>query len=105
MQYSMGSPPFGVPSTNHPHNMRCFQSLRVDLLWFVVYAYVVEKTVDIVWPPKARIAGILKGTYPIDVTPPLPLMVWFLIYAIPSIGVGCLFLLYLSGSRRGRQAR
>jgi hypothetical protein len=71
----------------------------VVLLWFVIHIFVFTKAVSIVWPHNARIAGIRNGTFPIDVTPTLPLIAWVLIYGLPSVIVGSLMLLYRIGTR------
>jgi hypothetical protein len=56
-------------------------------LAILLCAFVLNKAVRTVWPPSARIAGILKGTYPIDVTPPLPFIALALVYGVPRGGV------------------
>jgi hypothetical protein len=73
------------------------------LLWFGIHVYARQKAFDILWPPTVRMAGRINGTYAIDVPLPLPVTVWFLIYAIPTVVVGCLFLLYRSGTKGQRQ--
>ena len=69
------------------------------LLWFLAYGFLLSKAYDMVWPHERRVVGILNGTYAIDLSPPLPLIAWVLVYAIPTILVGVLVLLYRSGTR------
>ena len=70
------------------------------LLWFGVYVLAWEWIVDIVWPPRAKLAAMLSGKYGIDGPPPLPLIAWFAIFAIPTMVVGSLVFLYWIDTRK-----
>ena len=70
------------------------------LLWCVIYVFIFGQVFDNVWPPQRRLAGRLNGTYAIDVTPPLPLIAWVLIYSIPTVIVAALVFLYRLGTRK-----
>lgn len=70
--------------------------------WFVCLVYTRSKVIRIVWPPQRRIAAILAGHYPIDVTPPLPLWAWITIFATPTAIIGILVIVYRNRDKRPR---
>jgi hypothetical protein len=69
------------------------------IAWFVCSVITWQRIYSIVWPPERRIPAIQEGRYPIDVGPPLPVIACIAGFAIPTILVALLVMLYRYGTR------